>query len=164
MLAELRAVANAEVPRLPITALFTLSARREDERHTLMMIAYGIGAAGLIMLFLSAMSLYAVVSFAVGRRNREIGIRTALGAQRTQVVCVFVASGVRLSLLGLVIGLPLGLIGLRVVVQDADFQAVSRGLITLLVGLGVLAVAGLATWLPARRAASVDPLTALRSE
>jgi ABC-type antimicrobial peptide transport system permease subunit len=164
MLGELRMAANAAVPQLAITALFTVSMRRQEERRVTIMVSSVFGAAGLIMLFLSALSLYAVVSFAVARRTREIGIRTALGARPAQVVRVFVASGVRLSAFGLLIGLPLSLMALRVLGQDGEIQQLSKPLIALMVCLGVLAVAALATWLPARHAASVDPLTALRTE
>ena len=122
MFGELRAATNTEVPQLAITALYTVSMRRDDERRVTLIVSSIIGAAGLIMLFLSAISLYAVVSFAVARRTREIGIRTALGAQRRQVVRLFVASGVRLSLLGLIIGLPISLFALRALGQDKDMH------------------------------------------
>jgi putative ABC transport system permease protein len=115
-------------------------------------------------LLLSAIGLYAIVAFAVGQRTREIGIRTALGAQPREVIGLFFGSGVRLSLLGLIFGLPLSLIALRVIAQQTAMPAVSTAFIAAAVAFGVLVVASIATWVPARRAAAVDPLTALRSE
>ena len=123
------------------------------------------GGAGALALLLSAIGLYAVVAFAVGQRVREIGIRTALGAESRQVVRLFVRSGLRLCLFGLVIGLALGIGGGRVIsaVEGNEPPAGILGL-SALVAVFVIGVALLASWIPARRAARIDPLEALRVE
>src|SRR4029453_9083426 len=77
------------------------------------------GGAGALALLLSAIGLYAVVAFAVGQRVREIGIRTALGAEGRHVVRLFVGRGLRLCLAGLVLGLALGIGGARVIAASA---------------------------------------------
>jgi ABC-type antimicrobial peptide transport system permease subunit len=123
------------------------------------------GGTGALALLLSAIGLYAVVAFAVGQRAREIGIRTALGAGSRQVVRLFVRRGLSLSLFGLLIGLALGAAGVRVIsaVQGSGPPTGTLGL-SALVAVFVIGVALLASWIPARRAAHVDPLEALRAE
>jgi predicted permease len=165
MIPLLRSVIRAEAPQRPISRATTLAAMEARTRANFLRGSSIAGAAALLTLFLSAIGLYAVVAFAVAQRTREIGIRTALGAQRQQVVGFFFLRGLRLSALGLIFGLPLSLLGLRMWanvergVADAD-----PTLLTALIVLLVLAIASLATWLPARRAASIDPLVALRTE
>ena len=71
-----------------------------------------IAGCGVIALALASVGLYAMVSVAVGQRRREIGIRAALGARAAQVVAMFYASGLRVTLFGLALGLPLSVVGL----------------------------------------------------
>ena len=121
--------------------------------------------AGLIALFLSAIGLYAVVSFAVGQRTREIAIRMAVGGARQQLVRRFVSDGLRLSAFGLALGLPVSLLGLRVLTIQLRFPwPIALAPITVLATLGILVVATMAVWIPARRVASVDPAVVLRRE
>ena len=123
------------------------------------------GGAGALALMLSAIGLYAVVAFAVGQRVREIGIRTALGAGSRQVVRLFVRRGLRLCLFGLVIGLALGIGGARVIAaMEGNEPPVGMLGVSALVAMFVIGVALLASWIPARRAARIDPLEALRVE
>jgi len=113
---------------------------------------------------LAMMGIYGVMAFAVSQRTREIGIRMTLGAAKEDVLKLVLANGARLILFGVVAGLVSAL-------------AMTRLLSSLLVGVGALdpltflgaaallgAVALLACWLPARRAAKVDPMEALRYE
>ena len=163
MIPALRAAAAGEVPQLVLRSANTSAVARANNRRELMGIGAAIGAGAIVTLLLSAIGLYAVVAFAVAQRTREIGIRTALGARSLQVTTLFFRSGLRLSLLGLFIGLSLSLIPLQLI------PGVTGGLtgtlsVAALVGGGVLLVASLATWIPARRAARLDPLIALRSE
>ena len=119
--------------------------------------------AGLA-LALGAVGLFGLIAFGVAQRQREIGIRLALGAQPGAVQGRVLAGGLRLVLGGLAVGVPLSLVvaramaGLLVRTSPADPLALGGGVVLL------LAVAALAAWLPARRAAAVDPMTALRSE
>ncbi len=117
-----------------------------------------------LALALGAVGLFGLIAFGVAQRHREIGIRLALGAQPGMVQGRILAGGLRLVLIGLVIGVPLSILvarsmaGLLVRTSPADPLALGGGLVLL------LAVGALAAWLPARRAAAVDPMTALRSE
>ena len=120
--------------------------------------------AARIALLLSAIGLYAVVSFAVAQRTREIGIRTALGAQRGQVVRMFFANGLGLSALGLVLGLPLSMIATRLIATTLNWPLASSPLLGVAIGAVVLVVASIAVWIPARRASTIDPIVALRTE
>jgi ABC-type antimicrobial peptide transport system permease subunit len=124
-----------------------------------------IGGSGLLALFLTAIGLYAVVASAVGQRVREIGIRTALRADRRQVVGMFLGRGLRLSLVGMCAGLTFSLIVVRLMgaAQGQEPQPGRTGL-AVPIAAAVIRVALLASWIPARRAAEIDPIQALRAE
>ncbi|HEX2189193.1 MAG TPA: ABC transporter permease, partial [Longimicrobiaceae bacterium] len=148
MLAEVRTLADVE----------------DELRRNLRLAAGGISGAGLVALLLSAIGLYAVVAFTVGQRTREIAVRMAVGAPGGTIVRRFVADGIRLGVVGLVLGLPFSLLGVHLLLSaDADFPPLPVGPVTAIAALGVLAVATAAAWIPARRAAAVDPAITLRS-
>jgi putative ABC transport system permease protein len=165
MLSAIRSAANTEAPELPLVGVSTLADLEAGQRRSIVKVMTAIGGSGALALLLSAIGLYAVVSFAVGQRVREIGIRAALGADRQQVVRLFLFRGLRLSLVGLFLGLTLSLIVLRVMAV-ARGQDPQPGTIALaaLVACVVTAVALAASWVPARRAAYIDPLDALRTD
>ena len=161
----IRSVANSEAPAEPLTSVRTLAAIEASQRSSITNVITASGGSGALALFLSAIGLYAVVTFAVGQRVREIGIRTALGADRRQVVRMFLYRGLRLSLVGLFLGLTLSLIVVRLMAV-ARGQEPPAGILALaaVVASVVIGVAWLATWIPARQAARIDPLDALRIE
>jgi predicted permease len=165
LLPTIRRAAADEAPALPIVAAHTLAAVEASERRSAVTAISAAGGTGALALLLSAIGLYAVVAFAVGQRIREIGIRMALGAERRHVVGLFVRHGVRLCLFGLAIGLALGIGGVRVIsaVEGNEPPTGFLGL-SALVAAFVIGVALLASWIPARRAARIDPLEALRVE
>jgi ABC-type antimicrobial peptide transport system permease subunit len=115
-------------------------------------------------LLLASIGLYGVVALALGQRRRELGIRIALGARPSQVVRMLFASGLRLSVAGLVLGLPLSIIAMRLAAAEMVLPDINIAAVGAAVALGVIAVASIATWLPARHAATVPPLIALRAE
>jgi predicted permease len=169
LLPTVRGIIQTEVRQMPLTDITTVAASRAEGRRDLLVGSTAVGVAGLIALLLFCIGLYAVVAFAVRQRTREIGIRTALGARRDQVVRMFVGGGLRLAGLGLVLGLPLSLLALRAVRGEIGTTAAEAAAIPLPVLAGtitgiVLSVSWLATWIPARHAAHVDPLTAVRVE
>jgi hypothetical protein len=164
VLDAMRKVAASEVPQMPITRAQTMEQREADARRALLRASGAAAGGGLLALFLSAIGLYAVVSFAVGQRTREIGIRTALGAQRRQVIRMFFVNGLTLSALGLAIGLPLSMIVTRLIGASLSWPLTSSPLLGVAIGVVVLGVASVAVWIPARRASTIDPIVALRTE
>ena len=165
MLPMIRAVAAAEAPDLPIVSVRTLDAIASEQHTSLTRILGTLTGTGAMALFLSAIGLYAVVAFAVRQRVREIGIRMALGGGRPEVVRWFVMHGLTLSAIGMVVGLTLSVIVVRLMAAVRGEEAPS-GLFGLaaVVACVAIAVALVATWIPSRRAAEIDPLLALRLE
>jgi predicted permease len=123
-----------------------------------------LGAFGSLALLLATVGIYGVASFAVARRTREIGIRAALGAQRGDVLRMVVGESMR----RVAIGLAVGLLGALALARVLGSQLYGVGVVDPITFIGTPlimgAVALLASWVPARRAARVDPLVALRSE
>ena len=164
MLNAMRAVVAAEAPQMPVYRVQTMEQREAKSRRDVLRASSAVAGGGLLALLLSAIGLYAVVSFAVGQRTREIGIRTALGAQRGQVVRMFFAKGLALSAFGLILGLPLSMIVTRLIVTTLNWPLTSSPLLGVAIGAAVLVVASVAVWIPARRASTIDPIVALRAE
>ena len=135
--------------------------RSTAPRRVMMWLLITLGCLGLLM---SALGVYAVMAYSVVRRTREIGIRMAMGAGRSQIRNLFVGHGARLIANGIGLGVALAITAghymqsLLFGVSPADPLAFASILLT----LGV--AAGIACWLPARRAARVDPMEALRYE
>src|ERR1051325_8315054 len=151
-------------PAQPIYDLQTLDqlvAKSLDQRRftlTLMVLF------GVIALVLSAIGIYGVMAFAVTQRTQEIGIRMALGASAIDVLKMVVGSGMFLALIGVAVGL-IGAFALTRLMASLLFGVSPTDLVTFgLVTTGLLIVALLACYIPARRATKVDPLVALRYE
>jgi ABC-type antimicrobial peptide transport system permease subunit len=126
------------------------------------MILLSIFAA--LALVLSAIGVYAVISYLVSQRTREIGVRVALGAQRSDVLRLILGDGARLTFLGAAIGLAASL-GLTRLLAKMLFGVRASDPVTLIVVTVILsAVAFLACYIPALRATRVDPMVALRYE
>ena len=145
-----------------------LTLAQDDERQyreTLQM-ATMAGAGGGLALLLASLGLYGVIALAVRQRTREIGVRIAVGAHPMRVARMFLASGVRASLFGLALGLPLSIAATKIAISQglAPLSLTSPYLTGAVIALVLLAVASAATWVPARRAARVDPASALRVE
>lgn len=164
LLNAMREAVAREAPEMPIVRAQTVEQRETGQRRDLRRTAGAVAGGGLLALLLSAIGLYAVVSFAVGQRTREIGVRTTLGAQRGQVVRLFFLEGLGLSALGLALGLPLSMLATRWIAATLHWPLASPPLLGAAIGTLVLAVASAAVWIPARRASRMDPLEALRSD
>jgi len=157
---------RAAAPSLPMTSMLTL--QQMDDRayaQTVREVAMAV-AGGALALLLASLGLYGVVALAVRQRTREIGIRIAVGAEPMRVARMFLASGVRASLIALALGLPLSIAGLEIGISQGLMVApdVNPYLVGAVIAVLLLAVASTATWLPARRAALVDPARTLRVE
>jgi predicted permease len=151
-------------PRVPV---FDVKTMDEHLRFTLLparLAASVLGLFGLVALLLAGLGLYGVMSYLVSQRSREMGIRIALGARPEDVVRLVVGQGLRLTLLGMIVGI-LGALGLTRLVAGLLYGISPTDPWTFAAVACVLAaVALVACLLPARRAAAVDPTVALRFE
>jgi putative ABC transport system permease protein len=149
------------LPAFSITPLTTVVSDTVAERRFSMLLLGGFAG---IALFLAAVGLYGVVAYAVSQRTQEIGLRMAIGAQRGDVLRLVIGSGMKLAVIGVVIG-TVGAVGLSGLVEKMLFEVTPLDPASYTVtGLGLLTVSVLACYVPARRAMRVDPIVALRQE
>ena len=163
-IASLAGVVRGVEPTVRVRDLRTMNDVVNGSVHQERLIAQLGGFFSVFALALACLGLFGVLSFAVVQRTREIGVRVALGAQRRDVLSLVIGKGLKLVLVGSLIGLAGALATTRLVsnllygVTPTD-PVTFAGVMSLLV-----AVAALASWLPARRATKVDPMEALRYE
>jgi predicted permease len=164
LIPAVRDVVQRADSNLPLFQVRTQRERVEELLTQERVIAQLSSTFGLLALLLSCVGLYGLLSYEISRRTREIGIRMALGAERHDVTRLVIARGIRLTLLGVVIGVAAGLAITRVL-SSLLYDVKSTDLPTyLVVALLLSAVALLASYIPARRATQVDPMVALRCE
>jgi predicted permease len=161
---EIRRAVWSVTPNLPLAEVRTLNYyyTRSMARtwFTLVMLA----VAGGMALFLGIVGLYGVIAYSVSQRKREIGIRMALGAVKSDVLKMVISQGIKLALIGVVIGLA-GALGLTRFLSGLLYGVKPGDPLTLVAVSALLtAVALLASYIPARQAARVDPLAALRHD
>ena len=156
---EMQAAGN-----LPYAEVRSLADRIAPDYRSWRLGAAAFSTFGALALLIAAMGIFAVISYSVSRRTQEIGVRMALGAEATQVVRMVLGQGLRAAAAGVALGAGGAWVlgrGVR-----ALLYGVSPGdpLVFGTTALVLVAVAALAAWLPARRAARVDPIVALRAE
>ena len=159
-----RVLVTALDPSLPVTRVATMQQQIDasvaPNRFSTVVLTAFAGAA----LLLAAIGLYGVLAFAITQRTREIGVRMALGASRTSVLRLVVGQGMRLVAIGLAAGL-LAAMALTRVMTSLLYRTAPYDAWTFVLTAAVLStVAALACYLPARRAADVEPMSALRTE
>ena len=152
---------NAHTPLVSVEPMLDVM-RASVARQRFMMLLLAI--FGLTSLVLGGAGLYGVMSYTVARQTKEIGVRMALGAQRGNILRMVLREAGILVIAGMVIGIAASLAGAQLL-RSLLFGVAPRDPLTLAAMCGVLLLTGLfAAWWPARRAASVDPMQALRSE
>lgn len=160
----IRAQVREVDPRLPVVGLSTMSRVISDSVAQPRFYMVLLAAFAAIALLLSAIGIYGVISFAVAQQSREFGIRIALGATNTRLLRHVLGEGLGLTGLGVGIGL-LAAFALTRLISNLLFGVAAIDAMTFAaVGLGLIGIALVACWIPARRAAAVDPLIAMRAE
>ena len=159
---EIRSVVAQVDPNLPLMDISTQTEQIERRFLQEKVFAQAYALFGGIALLLAAIGLFGLMSYSVSRRTNEIGIRLALGAQRSHVLRVVLTESLLLAVVGVVIGLATAL-GAGHLVTTLLFGLAPTDVLTIGVAVGVmLSVSALAGYLPARRASRVDPMVALR--
>jgi putative ABC transport system permease protein len=156
-------------PKMPVTDVQTIDQNFSVVLYPFRLLAVVMGACGVMALLLATIGIYGVVAYSVAQRTREVGIRMALGAVRSDILKLVVGQGMVLVAYGLALGLLLGFALTRVLTSSMFETELLFGVsatdsltfagVTVLLGL----VALVACYLPARRATKVDPVVALRN-
>jgi predicted permease len=149
---------------LPLTGVFTLNEIFDQALWAPRMAASLLAVFAGLSLVLSVIGIYGVMAYAVTQRTRELGIRMALGASRADVLRLVVAQGLRLTLMGVAIGLAVSFAATRLIVSLLYSVSPTDAITFTVVPLLLAAAALLASYLPALRATRIDPMTALRYE
>jgi ABC-type antimicrobial peptide transport system permease subunit len=162
--ATLRREIRALDTNLPVFGVQTLAEYRSGRMAEARIGSTLLVIFGGLALLLAAVGIYAVMAFSVGQRTREIGVRVALGAVERQVVGMFVRRGLRVTAIGACVGLGLAATMAKVLSSTFLGIAATDAIPFVAVTALLLGVAAAATFLAARQAARVDPMTALRAE
>ena len=160
----LRNAVMAIDPEQPIYNVRTMDAVVSEALAGRRVQTWLLGAFGAVAVTLAAIGLYGVISYSVSQRTREIGVRMALGAPRRTILALVIGQGVRLALMGASIGLLIAFTVTRAIRSLLYEVGPSDPPTFISVSLLLVAVALFACWLPAWRAAKVDPMVALRYE
>jgi putative ABC transport system permease protein len=151
-------------PELPVFKAISMDTLADQSRAVRRASSALVSAFAVLALVLACIGIYGVMAYAVRQRTQEIGVRMALGARRSDVLQLILNSGLRLALLGVAIGLIGALIATHLM-TSLLFEVSATSPLALSMPIVLLfAVTALAAYLPARRAASIDPMKALRAE
>jgi putative ABC transport system permease protein len=164
LVSDIRAVIRSTDPEQPLGDVLTMRDVISESLapHWLTSIVSGLFAT--LALILATLGLYGVISYSVSQRTREIGIRMALGAQKRGVLGMVVGQGIKLTLIGIAVGLA-GALVLTQFLASLLYGIRPNDPVTFIaVSVSLFVVAGVASYIPARRAMAVDPVVALRYE
>jgi ABC-type antimicrobial peptide transport system permease subunit len=158
-----QAVADFD-PDVAIQAMYTIPEAADRFSHNIVVVNNTIAGFSLLGLVLASLGLYGVISNLVAQRTGEFGIRLALGAKPRDVLGLVLGTGMRLTLIGLVIGCVLAYVLNRTLQAFMPSMTGSDPVTIMGVATVLFAIALLACWLPARRATKIDPIIALRAD
>ncbi len=162
--AAIRSEIRASDPWLAIFSVRTMEDLRRAGFWQFRLFGYMFGIFGAAALFLAGVGVYGVLSFSVSQRTQEMGVRIALGAQRGDVLKLVVRQGVTLAILGVVAGM-VGAFGVTRVISSLLYNVTPTDPISFGgVAIFLTVIALVASYLPARRAMTVDPIVALRND
>jgi len=162
--APVRALVRALDPAQPVMSIRTMDEIFDARaRRTMDVLIGAVAGLGVLGLILALVGLYGVMTYSVGLRQREIGIRMAIGADPRDVLRMILRQGLQMAAAGVAIGLVLWLLASRPVMTVVQAHSFSWGLM-LLVAAGLLGVAAVGAYIPARRASTLDPNAVLRQE
>jgi macrolide transport system ATP-binding/permease protein len=164
MLPALAREVNRVDPDVPVAETITLPFQMAGTYRPLRVSATFLACAAGFAVLLSAIGVYGALAFAVSRRTKEIGIRMAIGAETKGILGMILREGMTVILAGLCAGFGLAVLGTRLVRHFLFGSATGDAYLYAAAGLLVVFTGLVACWVPARRAASVEPLTALREE
>ncbi|MBZ5725010.1 MAG: ABC transporter permease [Acidobacteriia bacterium] len=164
LLAQIRQAVWSVVPDVPIVRTRTMEQvfRGSMARSSFTLVMLGI--AGAMALLLGLVGIYGVISYSVSQRTRELGIRIALGAGNAELRAMVVGQGVLLAAIGIAVGLAVAVAATRIMTALLFQTSAVDPLTYAAAALGLLAAAALASYLPAHRASSINPVEALRME
>jgi putative ABC transport system permease protein len=164
IMSAVRGEVRASDPILPVFEVQTMQTRREEGYWEFNLFSGMFSVFGGIALLLAAIGVYGVVSYGVSQRTHEIGVRMALGAKGGDVLRMVIGQGVMLTLMGVGLGL-IGAFGVTRVIGSMLFAVSPQDPVSFIgKALFLTTVAAVASYIPARRAMGVDPVTALRYE
>jgi predicted permease len=164
LISDVRAVMAELEPNQPIHNVMTMEQRLANTTTSRRLNTALLGSFAALALLLAVVGIYGVMSYAVTQRRREIGVRMALGAQKSDVLGLIIHGGLRLTLWGVAVGVA-GAFALTRYLSSLLYSVKPTDPWTFLsVAVALIGVAVLACWVPARRAARIDPMVALRYE
>jgi putative ABC transport system permease protein len=160
---DLRSAMEQADPELPLVRVMSMPTVIETQKGGDVLFGDMLGVFALLALIFAAIGIYGLIAYSVGQRTHEIGIRVALGAGSTQVLRMVLLEGLKMTAIGAALGLALALPLPKVFGAMFTGLAFGEPRVYFIVPLAIIAVSMLATYIPARRAASVDPTVALRN-
>src|SRR5579872_5476877 len=160
----IRRVVSQLDPNLPISDMKTLEKQQEESLITERLVAMLSTGFGILASLLAAIGLYGVMAYLVAQRTREIGVRMALGAAKADVIWLVMKDVLLLAGIGVMVGLPAAWGLTRFAKSQLSGIQPNDALTIALATAGIVAIAVLSGYIPARRATLIDPMRALRLE